>query len=124
MTRYNPMFQFWGNAIDNEIKHRKFIKEIKLPLYVDFPMAGWMGGQLAKTTLIPERAKSDPNFKQHWFPFDPDNEDGMKLYKENWTYGTTMVVESGGTPLFMNYLMNHHIFVNAVKIAKNLLIGL
>ena len=46
MTRYNPMFQFWGNAIDNEIKHRKFIKEIKLPLYVDFPMAGWMGGQL------------------------------------------------------------------------------
>ena len=54
-----------------------------------------------KDYINARRAKSDPNFKQHWFPFDPDNEDGMKLYKENWTYGQRWFVESGGTPLFI-----------------------
>ncbi|MEK6647137.1 MAG: beta-galactosidase trimerization domain-containing protein [Candidatus Firestonebacteria bacterium] len=104
MQKYTPKtpFFFGGkkDIAENEPVQDKLIRELKLPLYVDFTMFPWGGGQLSQTNCIPERAKSDPTLKQHWLCFDPDNEDGMKLYKEYWEYGAKKVVENGGNPLF------------------------
>ncbi|MEK6645731.1 MAG: beta-galactosidase trimerization domain-containing protein [Candidatus Firestonebacteria bacterium] len=108
----------------NESRHDRFIKEIKLPIYVDFTMFPWAGGQLANTKLIPEKAKSDPNLKQHWLLFDPDNEDGMKLYKTYWAYGTKKVVENDGNPLFYELFNEPSYFCECDENRKNFAVWL
>ena len=98
LHKYDPGLS--GEPRGSEARFDRFMKEIQLPLYVDFTMFPWAGGRLAETDKIPNRAKSDPSLKQHWLVYDPDNADGLQIYKDYWEYGTKRVVESGAYPLF------------------------
>ncbi len=98
MKKYDPNIK--AESPGTQKRFERFMREIKMPLYIDFTLFPWGSGKLVDTDKIPQRAKSNPKLKQHWLGYDPDNEDGLRLLKDYWKFGAELVVKNKIDPLF------------------------
>jgi hypothetical protein len=96
--KYDPDLKCGPDGTEERMS--RFVRDLKMPLYVDYTLFPWGSGRLANSKKIPERAKSDPNLKQHWLPYDMDNEEGLKIVVDYWKYGAEFVVKNKVNALF------------------------
>lgn len=104
VAQFFPGFKSFMHNKDDIDAFEWHLKELKLPVYVDFTCAYWLNGRLVDNKKLPKEALNSGGYEyhdgNHWVPYSMTHPEGKKLYMTMFTEGAKWVKRLGADALF------------------------